>query len=436
MRETARLFLFAILIATVATFGLGCGGDDGSDGVHIDFTLESFIAVADLNGDGLDDLAFTKVHINKPPPHAGYVSVLLQDPNAPGRFMPSGEYRVGDDPWFVGIADVNVDTLPDLVVANSESDTISILLQDAGSPGTFLKEVSIPTDKGPNSVAMGDLNGDDLPDLAVGGPSTVSLYFQDPDGPFGFLPAKRVSVDPETGSHHVAIGDMDGDGYPDLVVSHSGKLSVDTLSSSGGSVSVFLQDEGFPGLFHSAVTSPAADAEQPIFVTIAEFNQDGLPDLAVVNLGTVSDGNTASVSILLQDPARPGAFLTPAYYPTGFRSETVAVADLDADGLVDLAVSNSGYLVAEYDPFIDSYDVVGSVSVLLHDPANPGTFLPARNYEAEGGHHGVAIGNLNGDSLPDLAIAADGVPVLFQDPASPGHFLAHTLVETGSELPP
>jgi len=47
----------------------------------------------------------------------------------------------------------------------------------------------------------------------------------------------------------------------------------------------------------------------------------------------------------------------------------------------------------------------------------------------------VAIGNLNGDALPDLAIAADGVPVLFQDPTSPGEFLARTLVETGSKLP-
>jgi len=430
-----RDFLFAILLVTIAALALSSCGGGGSDGIDINFTLESFIAVADLNSDGLDDLAFTKVHINRPPPHPGYFSVLLQDPDLPGSFKPSEEYSVGHDPWFVAIADVNVDTLPDLIVANSESDTISILLHDSGFPGTFLKELSLPTNQGPNSVAIGDLNMDDLPDLAVGARSTVSVHFQDPDGPFEFLPAERIPVDPEMGAHHVAMGDIDGNGYPDLVVSHAGSLFVDALSSSGGSVTVFLQDEGSPGLFRAGITSPAAEAEQPIFVAIAEFNDDGLSDLAVVNYGTVTDGNTAGVSMLLQDPSSPGAFLAPVHYRTGFRSDTVAVADLDADGLLDLAVSNSGYLVAEYDPFTDSYDVVGSVSVLLHDPANIGSFLPAQDYQGEGGHHAVAIGNLNGDALPDLAIAADEVPVLFQDPTSPGEFLAPTLVETGSKLP-
>ncbi|MCK4787932.1 MAG: VCBS repeat-containing protein [Desulfobacteraceae bacterium] len=419
--------VFALgLLTIIATGG---GGESG-----VRFTLETYVAVADLNGDSFNDIAVTKVHIYHAPPHPGYVSVLLQNPNAPGSFMPVTEYPVGSDPWFVAVSDVNADTLPDLIVANEQSHTISILLQASSANGSFVNSISFPTGKHPMSIAIDDLNGDTLADIAVGG-SDLSLHFQDPSNPVSFLPVEKILVDPDKGGNHVAIGDIDADGLPDLVISQGGYFSIDTITCWGGSVSVFLQDEKSPGVFNPAITSPAADSTQPTFVAINEFNADGSLDLAVVNHGTPQDGSTASVSILHQDPITPGAFLPPVHYATGFRSSTVAISDLDADGLPDLAVSNSGILVADYGPFIDTYGVIGSVSVLLHDSTNPGNFLPAKNYEDSSGYHAVAIGDLNGDSKPDLAIASDGVPVLFQDPTRPGQFLPRVLVETGSSLP-
>ena len=409
---------------------IASGGGEGG----VPFTLETYVAVADLNGDSFNDIAVTKIHIYGAPPHPGYVSILLQNPNVPGSFMPVTEYHVGSDPWFVAVSDVNADTLPDLIVANEKSNTISILLQASSADGSFLNAISFSTGKHPMSIAIDDLNSDTLADIAVGG-SDLSLHFQDPSDPGSFLPTEKIPVDPDKGGNHVAVGDIDDDGLADLVISQGGYFSIDTITSWGGSVSVFLQDQLSPGVFNPAVTSPAADTTQPTFVAINEFNADGRLDLAVVNLGTPQDGSTASVSILYQDPDTSAAFLLPVDYATGFRSSTVAVSDLDADGLPDLAVANSGELTADYGPFTDKYAVVGSVSVLLHDSTNPGNFLPAKNYEGSGGYHAVAIGDLNGDSKPDLAIASDGVPVLFQDPNRPGQFLPRISVETGSSLP-
>jgi hypothetical protein len=408
MKILGSLVKGAALFSVISIFCAGCEYGGGS---NANVALTSFVAIADLNGDGQNDLAVSKIEIQGAPPHPGSISVLLQNPNAPGSFLPSTAYAAGADPWFLVVRDLNADMLPDLIVAN-ETGTISILLQNPSSVGTFLNKTSIPTGDHPYSIAIDDLNGDNLLDLAVGRSSGVSLHFQRPDNHLDFLPAEEIPVDPELGAHHVAISDMDGDGYPDLVVSNAGEFFSNTNSLSGGSVSVFLQDGQSPGVFNPPITSAAADETQPFFLAIAELNGDGHPDLAVVNLGTPSNGYTASVSVLLQDPATPGAFSEPKDYPTGYRSQGVVISDLDADAWPDLAVVN-----------------IGSVSVLLNDPVKPGSFLPANNYEGTDDYTAIAVGDLNADSQPDLAIAADGVPVMFQNLSAPGEFLPRTPVE-------
>jgi hypothetical protein len=167
-----------------------------------------------------------------------------------------------------------------------------------------------------------------------------------------------------------------------------------------------LQDPLNAGTFLPAISF--AVGQQPIAVKIADLNGDGLADLAVANLGSPSDLTTASVSVLLQDLAHPGHFLPATNYHTGTASEDVAIGDLNGDGKPDLVVANSG----------------GSVSVLLQDPARPGGFLPAVNYPGKG-PSSVGIGDLNGDGLPDIAVAdSTSATVMFQNPGAPGTFFA------------
>src|SRR5512137_801324 len=115
-RMTRNRFLACLGLLLVALMPLACGGGGGG-GSDFSFTMTTAVAVADLNGDGLADMAATSLFGNGPPPHAGFVTVFLQDPAHPGSFSRS-EYAVGSEPWFIGIGDLNTDGLPDLVSAN------------------------------------------------------------------------------------------------------------------------------------------------------------------------------------------------------------------------------------------------------------------------------------------------------------------------------
>lgn len=128
----------------------------------------------------------------------------------------------------------------------------------------------------------------------------------------------------------VAIGDLNGDGKPDLVVTNLGDKTVSVLLGNGD------------GTFTPAPGSPLAVGFSPVYVAIGELNGDGKPDLVVANRG--SD----SVSILLGNG--DGTFTAKSPVPVGSGPTSLAIADLNRDGKPDLVVTNGG---------------VNSVSVLL-----------------------------------------------------------------------
>jgi hypothetical protein len=156
---------------------------------------------------------------------------------------------------------------------------------------------------------------------------------------------------------------------------------------------------------------------QPINVAIADLNADGLLDLAIANLGTPDSPDTASLSVLLNKSGSPGSLLAASNYAAGARSQSVAVGDLNGDGKPDLVVANAGHL-----------GDTGTVSVLFQNPGMPGTFLTAVNRPGTSQPLGAAIVDLNEDNLADIALADDGVRILFQIPGQPGNFRAPTLV--------
>jgi hypothetical protein len=305
---------------------------------------------------------------------------------------------------MVVAADLDGDGRLDLVVSNNGAGSVSIFIQDHANPGTFLPPVVVPVGGHPTGLAVGDLNGDGKPDIVVATVSpNLAVLIQNPVGPPGsFLPPTSVAVGKSAVA--VAIGDVNGDGKQDLVA-----LTQD--NNGNGDVAVLLQDAAHPGSFLPP-TEFAAGA-QPVALKLADVNGDHLLDVIVANEGTPSNPDTASVSVLLQDPAHPGSFLAPANYPTGARSQDVAIGDLNGDGKPDLVVANAGAL-----------STTGSVSVLLQDPGRPGVFLPAVNYAGVLQPLSVAIADLNGDGKPDIAVAdGDIATILFQQPGVPGKFL-------------
>jgi hypothetical protein len=335
------------------------------------------VAVGDFNGDGIPDLAVAGGNAN------GTVSVLLG--KGDGTFLPAVNYPAGNGTVSVAVADFNGDGKQDLAVANQgtypfANGSVNILLGQGD--GTFLPAQSFPAGKGPIFVAVGDFNGDGVPDLTVvnygdafGNGKGVSVLLGKGDGTF--LPAQSYAAGSDPRS--VAVADLNGDGKQDLAVAdYFGGVSV-LLGKGDGT---FLTATGYAAGTH------------PWSVAVGDFNADGIPDLAVANYGTYPYYTDGSVSILLGQG--DGTFLTAKSYPAGIAPKSVAVGDFNGDGKQDLAVADIG----------DNYAKGQGVSVLLGQ--GDGSFLTAKTYVAWVDPYSVAVGDFNGDGKQDLAVANHG----------------------------
>jgi hypothetical protein len=284
---------------------------------------------------------------------------------------------VGPRPHGLALADLNLDGLVDLIATNRDGRQVSVLLQTAR--GVFGPRSSFPVGGGPLWVAVGRLDADRWPDLAVANFDEGSIsVLRGNDG--GLSPFATLS---SPAAHHVAIADVSRDGRADLVV----------VNHTIGRVGIVegLVDGGFsPGPLLLSGANPRA-------VLVADLTGDGLLDLACANYGG------ASVSVFTAT-AQPAAFTTQPGVVTGPNPMTVVSGDVTGDGLVDLVVpqASGGVLLVRAQPG-SSY---AAPQVL---PTGPSPYH-------------ATIADLDGDGRLDLATAdfgGDSVTVLLQTGCSP-----------------
>jgi hypothetical protein len=386
------------------------GNGDGSFGPAFDGvrTGPGYVAIGDLNGDGKPDLAIANGVASAPFYHCYFtVSVFLG--NGDGTFGAGTDYQVGCRPSFVAIGDLNRDGKPDLVVTATGSNsvgyppnTVSILL--GKGDGTFYREIGAHTGPAPSSVGIGDLDGDGKPDLAVAnsGSNTVSVLLGNGDGSFG------VNHDYPTGDYalFLAIGDLNGDGKPDLVTTNFNNTDVSVRLGNG--------DGSFGAL--GAYTTGG----YPYSAVIADLNGDGKPDLAT---GNETYGTPSTLSVLLGNGN--GSFGVRTDYAAGGAGVSLAVGDLNGDGKPDLVVTN--YVCSGAPCYVGSGQ---TVSVLLGN--GDGSFGARTDYGTGSQPRSVALGDLNGDGRLDLVVANQGsntVSVLLGN--GDGSFGARTDYGTG-----
>jgi hypothetical protein len=273
---------------------------------------------------------------------------------------------------FAVSADFNQDGIPDLAVANvAGSGTISVFI--GNGDGTFQSAVNYPVEVNPQMLAVADVNGDGALDLIVAnecatqecGHGSVSVLLGNGDGTFQSQTLFTTGSD----STFVAVGDFNGDGWPDLAVVNHDEGTVGILLGSGDA-----------SLFDPQVTYPVG--RNPRGVAVGDFNQDGILDLAVSN---TSDG---TVSILLGNGDGTFQLQQILSLPDSARPYWLVSADLRNTGTLDLVVPDRG--------------VSNQVYVLLGN--GDGSFEPAAGYAVDGGPDGVSVGDMNGDGILDLVV--------------------------------
>ncbi|MGH9727002.1 MAG: FG-GAP repeat domain-containing protein, partial [Candidatus Acidiferrales bacterium] len=290
---------------------------------------------------------------------------------------------VGRGPGPIATGDVNHDRKPDIIVGNTEEGTVSVILGDGRGDFRAAPGSPFPCNRNPNDIVVADMNGDGNPDLVIANTQTPYITILLGDGKGGFKPSAHSPFATRSNPHPhgVAVGDFMGDGKPAVVTDswgndeillipsdghgnlilpgkflhadlHSdagvraadfnkdGKLDIVTTSQRDSAVGLVLGDG--KGGFRKAPGSPFPAGDTSWIFTVGDINGDGNPDVAVIPYERdIRDPKKLGVTVLLGDSK--GGLTTMRGSPfslAGCRGPArVATGDIDGDGSGDIAVS-------------------------------------------------------------------------------------------------
>jgi hypothetical protein len=373
------------------------------------------VAIADLNGDGnLDVVTAAQV---------GAVNVFLG--NGDGTFKPAVSYPV---PYATTIAIADLNGKQDLIVADFVESTTWVLL--GNGDGTFKPGVAYATDQGDQGLAVADFNKDGKLDFAVGSNWGLFMTVALGNGDGTFRAGRNYGFVEGYAVNQIAAGDLRNDGNLDIVEADPSNAAVHVMLGSPHGVL------GAP--------SSISICGWPWWVAVGDVNGDGKPDLVAIagaNSGCGVGDN--SVAVLLGNGN--GTFQAPVYYSIGNNTTNnsagavVALAALRTTRRLDIVVSNDdGSLsvllnqgggvfgaatvipgvtgTAEY-ILTGDFNGDGKLDLALPDYYNNtvkillgrgnGTFqAPASVPNVPSGPEGLAVGDFNKDGKLDLAVTA------------------------------
>jgi hypothetical protein len=266
------------------------------------------LTVGDLNGDGHLDVAVADFYCND-------VKVLLGDGHGGLALAPGSPFSTGGSyPTSIGVGDFNRDTRADLAVVNScppsgscDNGSVALFLGNGG--GTFTPTAGSPFAVNvtePQALAVGDVNGDGRPDVVVGdtptAPGGLAVLLGDGQGGLTLAPGSPM----KDNSGPITLGDFAGNGRQDVAVP----------DQFGNTVQVFLSDTSgaltpAPGSPYVINGDPGYPQVEALAVAAGDFNGDGKPDVAVSTTSTFVD-KTAFLSLMLDQLAPPAITNSPA----------------------------------------------------------------------------------------------------------------------------
>jgi len=348
-----------------------------------DATVNGMV-VADVNGDGINDLVYTNI---------GDETLEIKLGTGGGSFGPATEYALSTNPYCtpegVTVADINGDGYPDIIIADDGYDfetsqaigfvyvffgksngtfsampdeVINIGDQNASNPNTY---------PGPNSTVVADFNGDGIPDMAVGtDEGAVYTLIGNGDGTFqspGWHPPISTFYNDQV-SGLTAI-DINGDGFLD--VAYTQFIGTPTVLLGNG-------DGTFQPAIYNLNNSCNGFNWAGAFV---DFNGDGKPDFA-------ASGGGQNICVQLGNgDGTFGAVNSNYLVPNNDETEGMAVADFTGDGKLDIAVAYSS-------------------GIGIFAGNGDGTFGSVKTFSGGSDDVPMVSGDLNDDGLPDLVVGA------------------------------
>ena len=285
--------------------------------------LPTAIVACDFDGDGKLDIAVTS--------NGDSLLSIFKNASSPGNITLVNTLNISTDdfPFSVAAADIDGDGKPDIVVSDFLTGVISVY-KNTSSPGSisFAGKIDFITALGPRTVSIGDVDGDGKPDVVTSDYSSNFISIFRNTSIIGTITfANRIDIATGTNPNDVQIGDIDGDGKNDLVVLNQSDVNYSVYRNTGspGNIS-FAPRVNFPVSIYSY---------RPNRVSLSDMNGDGKPDLAVTG------GDQTSV---FQNTSATGSITFNSQFNLYSNSPlSAAAADLDGDGLPDVCVTNSEF---------------------------------------------------------------------------------------------
>lgn len=386
---------------------VACGGSGSGLPVIPPFWVSGGIVVSDLDGDGRADVAIARTYIDQPPPHPGSVDVHLQ--TAPGTFAPLQRYAVAADPWVLTSGDVDGDGLPDLLSASPMTQPPPInAVSDSGALTLLRQRTASPGQFEPAQV------------LAVGGVAADAAIAEvSGDGRTDLMVADGVVVNSRallllqqpaaatfSSPQPVCTG---AGGWSALAVGDiDGDAQPDVAGVDGGAL---WWCRGLGGGNFGALAVLGTGVAL-VGIALADLDADGRLDIVAADAGNAPSGGLGASAVRWWRQTAPGVF-TMQSQSVADGARRVVVQDLNQDGRVDMVAISTVYQTQANST---------RISVLLQSATVAGAFGVSQVWQGPDGASFVAVGEVTGDGRVDIVV---GGPLVYpQSSTAPGTFLS------------
>jgi hypothetical protein len=348
------------------------------------------VAIADIDVDGKSDILVTNLNSNS---ISIFPNISTSGSLTTGSFAAKVDFATGIMPYNIAVGDIDGDGKPDIAVTNYNSSSVSVF-RNASLPGAITTsslgpKIELATGSNPFGISIGDIDGDGKPDIVVSCPgSSIISVFQNIGAPGSITAgtfANRFNITTAAPMYGIILGDIDKDGKPDI----------SAANTTSNTVSVF-RNISVPGTLTAASFESPVDfgtGIKPYALALGDIDGDGKLDIATAN----NTGNTISV---LRNNSIPGFIVSGSLidkvdFPTGLNPYLIAIADIDGNGKPDL---------------VNGYNSGGTYVSVLKNTSTAGTIGPgsvAARYDVTvlSSPYGIAFGDLDGDGKPDLVSA-------------------------------